>query len=288
VIECGPVECHPIECHPIEYDGQRLDGVHSMGLSDQATAGAAAAIWAAWAGGYQLTELAEELRPVEPIDGWVVGQALAGHAGTSYGYKIAATSTAGQAHIGVGGPLPGPLFDRFRREPGSVLPSAELFMRVVEAEFAFRMARDVPARATPDQVLDSIGALHLAIEVPDSRFEHFERAGEAVLLADGACAGWFVLGPEVSGWRDLDLVGQATQLCINDELAATGRGANVLGDPLAAMVWVAGQLERFGTGLRAGEVVTTGTTTAPPRIGPGDAVRADFGALGSVAVSFAP
>jgi len=272
----------------IDYPGQRLDGLDSMGLTDQRTAGAAAAIWAAWAGGYQLTELPEEQRPVEPIDGWAVGRALAGHAGASYGYKIAATSTAGQVHIGVGGPLPGPLFDRFRREPGSVLPSAELFMRVVEAEFAFRMARDVPAGATPEQVLDSVGALHLAIEVPDSRFVHFEHAGEALLLADAACAGWFVLGTEVPGWRELDLVSQATQLWINDELAATGRGANVLGDPLTAMVWVAGQLERFGTGLRAGEVVTTGTSTAPPRIGPGDAVRADFGALGSVALSFAP
>jgi 2-keto-4-pentenoate hydratase len=254
---------------------------------DEPTTRAAETIWAAWTGGHQLTELPERCRPVDAPAGWAVQRALAELAGPSYGYKIAATSAAGQAHIGVGGPLPGALFDRFRREPGAVLPSAGLHMRVVEAEFAFQLAEDVPAGAAPEQVLASVGALHLAIEVPDSRFEHFERAGEAQLLADVACAGWFALGPEVPGWRELDLAGAATRLWVNGAAAAAGTGAAVLGDPRTALVWLAGQLERFGGGLRAGDVVTTGTTTAPPAIRPGDAVRADFGPLGALELSFA-
>lgn len=247
---------------------------------------AADTIWAAWTGGYQLAELPEQVRPADAPAGWAVQRALAELAGPSYGYKIAATSAAGQAHIGVSGPLPGLLFDRFRREPGAVLPSTG-HMGVVEAEFAFQLARDVPAGADADQVLDAVGALHLAIEVPDSRFEHFERAGEAQLLADVACAGWFALGPEVPGWRALGLAEAATRLHVNGAEAATGSGAAVLGDPRTALVWLAGQLERFGTGLRAGDVVTTGTTTAPPAISPGDAVRADFGPLGGLELSFA-
>ncbi|HEX4246218.1 MAG TPA: fumarylacetoacetate hydrolase family protein [Pseudonocardia sp.] len=251
------------------------------------TAQAADTLWAAWTGGYQLAELPDEVRPVDAAAGWAVQRALAELAGPSYGYKIAATSAAGQAHIGVGGPLPGALFDRFRREPGAVLRSARLHMGVVEAEFAFRLASDVPAGATEEQVLAAVGALHLAIEVPDSRFEHFERAGEAQLLADVACAGWFVLGPAVPGWRELDLATAPTRLLVNGAEAATGSGAAVLGDPRTALGWLAGQLERFGTGLRAGDVVTTGTTTAPPAIGAGDAVRAEFGPLGAVELSFA-
>lgn len=251
------------------------------------TTRAAETIWAAWTGGHQLAELPEQVRPADAPAGWAVQEALAELAGPSYGYKIAATSAAGQAHIGVSGPLPGLLFDRFRREPGAVLPSTGLHMGVVEAEFAFRLASDVPAGAGADQVLDAVGALHLAIEVPDSRFEHFERAGEAQLLADVACAGWFVLGPEVPGWRELDLAAAATRLWVNGAEAAAGSGAAVLGDPRTALVWLAGQLERFGTRLRAGDVVTTGTTTAPPAIGPGDAVRADFGPLGGLELSFA-
>ncbi|HWN36178.1 MAG TPA: fumarylacetoacetate hydrolase family protein [Pseudonocardia sp.] len=254
---------------------------------DRPAARAAEIIWAAWTGGHRLTELPEQVRPVDAPAGWAAQLALAELAGPSYGYKIAATSAAGQAHIGVGGPLPGLLFDRFRREPGAVLPSAGLHMGVVEAEFAFRLAGDVPSGATPDQVLGAVGALHLAIEVPESRFEHFERVGQAQLLADVACAGWFVLGPEVPDWRELDLAEAATRLWVNGAASASGSGAAVLGDPRTALVWLAGQLERFGGGLRAGDVVTTGTTTAPPAIGAGDAVLADFGPLGGLELSFA-
>lgn len=250
------------------------------------TTRAAETLWAAWTGGYQVAELPEEVRPADAPAGWAVQRALAELAGPSYGYKIAATSAAGQTHIGVSGPLPGLLFDRFRREPGAVLASTGL-MGVVEAEFAFQLARDVPPGSDAEHVLDAVGALHLAIEVPDSRFEHFERAGEAQLLADVACAGWFALGPEVPDWRELDLPAAATRLHVNGAEAAAGSGAAVLGDPRTALVWLAGQLERFGTGLRAGDVVTTGTTTAPPPISPGDTVRADFGPLGGLELSFA-
>jgi 2-keto-4-pentenoate hydratase len=75
---------------------------------------------------------------------------------------------------------------------------------------------------------------------------------------------------------------------INGAAAATGSGGNVLGDPRTALVWIAEDLRRHGRGLRAGDVVTTGTTTAPVPVGAGDEVRADFGALGEVAFRFAP
>jgi len=258
-----------------------------MGLIDSPAEQTAQAIWSAWTGGYRLTRLPEEIRPTDAEEGWAAQLALAELAGPSYGYKFAATSQAGQAHIGVTRPLPGMLFADFRRDPGAVLPAAELHMRVVEAEFAFLLGRDVPGGATAEDVLDAVDTLHLAIEVPDSRFEHFERVGEPALLADAACAGWFVLGPEVSDWRELDLPAAETELWINDACAATGRGANVLGDPRAALASMADQLTHLGAALRADQVITTGTTTVPPIIGPGDHVHAAFGPLGSVSVSFA-
>jgi 2-keto-4-pentenoate hydratase len=74
---------------------------------------------------------------------------------------------------------------------------------------------------------------------------------------------------------------------INGARAATGSGGNVLGDPRNALVWLAEGLRRHGRTLRAGELVTTGTTTAPVPVGPGDEVRADFGELGEVEFRFA-
>lgn len=242
----------------------------------------AEAVWAAWTSGVRLPALPDP--PRDEAEGMAAQAALRALAGESYGWKIAATSTAGQAHIGVAGPLPGPLFSRFRHGPGDTLPSHDLHMRVVEAEFAFRMGRDVHP---DDDVLDAVDALHLAVELPDSRFTDFAVVGPAQLLADCACASRFVLGPEVPGWRELDLSTAGTALWINGVEAARGSGAAVLGDPRTALARLAAELPGYGHRLRAGDVVTTGTTTPPPTIGAGDAVRADFGDLGSVSLALA-
>ncbi len=257
-------------------------------MSDENRAAAAAdVLWAARTSGQRIAELPADIRPHDAAAGVAAQLALGAHAGPMYGWKIAATTTAGQAHIGVTGPLPGLLFERFRHEPGEVLASDDMHMRVVEAEFAFRMGRDVAPDAGPDAVLAAVDGLHLAVEVPDSRFVRYETVGAPQLLADCACAGRFVLGPEVPGWADLDLSTWGTAVWINGEEVATGSGGNVMGDPRTALAWLAADLRSYDCGLRAGEIVTTGTTTAPVPVGPGDEVRADFGELGEVAFRFA-
>jgi 2-keto-4-pentenoate hydratase len=47
------------------------------------------------------------------------------------------------------------------------------------------------------------------------------------------------------------------------------------------MLWLANQ-QRSGRGLKAGDIVSTGTCTGLDKVKPGDAVLADFGTLGSV------
>jgi len=246
---------------------------------------AAELVWAAWTSGQRMEQLPAGLRPETVEEGFRAQQALAAHAGPAYGWKIAATSVAGQAHIAVPGPLPGRLFDRFRHDEGDRLPAGDNLLRVAEAEFAFVMARDVEGLSR-EEVLDAVGALHLAVETPDTRLSGFGSAGIAQLVADDGVAGRFVLGAAVPGWRELDLVAAPTAVHVNGVLAHTGRGGNALGDPRDALTWLAAELARLGSGLRAGEVVTTGTTTTPAAIGPGDDVVADFAELGTVRLGF--
>ncbi|MGE3662300.1 MAG: 2-keto-4-pentenoate hydratase [Pseudonocardia sp.] len=250
---------------------------------------AAELLWAAWRSGRRLAELPADLRPASVEDGFAVQEVLAAIAGPSYGWKIAATSAAGQAHIGVDGPLAGRLFDRFRHEEGERLPVGDNLLRVADAEFAFVMAADLGGGREPlaeAEVLAAVAALHLAVEAPDTRLAGYESVGPAQLVADDGVAGRFVLGPSVPGWAQLDLATLPTALHVNGELARTGRGGNVLGDPRTALSWLANELRRLGSGLRTGDVVTTGTTTTPAAIGRGDDVVADFGALGRVRVRF--
>jgi 2-keto-4-pentenoate hydratase len=65
-----------------------------------------------------------------------------------------------------------------------------------------------------------------------------------------------------------------------------GKGANVLGDPRLALAWLANELSGLGVTLKAGEVVTTGTSFVPLPAAPGDRISADFGPLGQVSLAF--
>jgi len=96
------------------------------------------------------------------------------------------------------------------------------------------MHADLPPRAsayTVPEVLDAVGTLHPAIEIPDSRFADFVSAGAAQIIADNACAHLFVLGaPTASNWRALDLVEEKPVITLRAQ-QFTGHGKNVLATP---------------------------------------------------------
>jgi 2-keto-4-pentenoate hydratase len=248
---------------------------------------AATVIWSSWSRGERLTRLPDECLPRDMEEASAAQDALEAIVGERFGWKLAATSEAGQRHIGVQSPLHGRLFSRFVYASGERLSARGMHMRVAEAEFAFRLGQDVsgPGPHTLPKVLEAVDSLHLSIELPDSRFNDFECAGGPQLLADDACAGRFVFGPAVPSWAGLDLAEQAVSVRINGAEVARGSGANVLSDPREALVWLANELPRHGLALRAGEVVTTGVTTIPVPVRAGDCVIAEFPELGSVSVN---
>src|SRR5262249_1720749 len=82
------------------------------------------------------------------------------------GWKIAATSRAGQAHIRVDGPLAGRRLKERVLKSGAMISLAGNLMRVAEAEFAFRLRLNLERREHSvifDEVLDAIEFLHIAI-----------------------------------------------------------------------------------------------------------------------------
>lgn len=252
---------------------------------------AATVLWQAFCQGDAIAALPENAIPRGRADGYTVQQALARLSGQqAYGWKIAATSTSGQNHIGVDGPLGGRLF--LNRVLPMSLPISLTGnrMKLGEAEFAFRMAADLPARGNPydlDEVMAAVGALYPAIELPDSRYENCQTAGAPSLIADFACAHQFILGDEVkSEWRGMNLSTCRVNVTCNDAALCEGVGSNVLGDPRIALTWLANELNAYGLALRAGETITTGTCVIPFTLEVGNRYTADYGALGSMTISF--
>jgi len=257
-------------------------------MEDLARREASDILYGHWMGGTRLAALPERLRPQSRSEGYAV-QALLEQRSTAplFGWKIAATSVAGQAHINVDGPLAGRILQERLIAVGGCCPFGGNHMKVAELEFAFRFGRTLepgPVRQVAE-VLDAVASLHLAIEIPDSRYEVFERVGAPQLIADNACTGYFVVGPEVDAdWRSLDLAAHAVTGFVGDGPAQQGIGSNVLGDPRAAVTWLANELSLLGLPLQAGQTVSTGTCVVPMAIAPGDHVRGDFGVLGTIEV----
>jgi 2-keto-4-pentenoate hydratase len=243
-----------------------------------------------WRAGTKFSGLDDELRPRDRIEGYAIQAGIEKYSSKSlFGWKIAATSEAGQKHINVDGPMAGRILAETVIPDGGTASMAGNEMRVAEPEFAFRMRVDLPARTTPytvQQVLDAVDTLHPAIEIPDSRFADFVSAGAAQIIADNACAHLFVLGsPTSADWRALDLIEERPVVSLRGQ-QFIGHGKNVLGDPRVALTWLANELRQLGVTLKAGRIVTTGTCHPPLPIQSGDLCAVDFGALGKVSVRF--
>jgi 2-keto-4-pentenoate hydratase len=203
-----------------------------------------------------------------------------------WGWKIAATSAAGQKHIGVSGPLAGRYIAERVVQSGGTIPFGRNQMKVAEVEFAFKLGKDLPPRAAPYSQADvfaAVASLHPAIEIPDSRYDRFETVGELALIADNACADWMAIGasaPDI--WRSMDLAAFMPTGRIPGKADVLGKGSNVLGDPRIAMTWLVNELSHLGITAKAGQIVTTGTCLVPMVITGGDRIEGDFGELGSV------
>jgi len=233
--------------------------------------------------------LPPDCRPADASSGYQVQDAMARLTGADGGFKIGCTSARARAVIATDEPFAGRLGRAAIHASPAVLPASGFMLRGIECEFAFRLGRDLPARAAPYDEGDAaaaVAAVIPAIEVVESVFEDWTRVGVASVIADNGGHGALVIGPETTDWRGLDLERHAIALSIDGRPVACGTGAEALGGPLKALAWLATDRARRGDGLRVGQIVTTGTCTGFHIVAPDASVLADFGALGQVELRF--
>ena len=262
-----------------------------MGSTDDSAQEASDILLKHWRDGTTLEELPDSVRPSNTVSGYDIQRHVERLSSKPlWGWKIAATSTAGQNHINVTRPLAGRILAERVTDYGAPVPLGPNRMLVAELEFVFRMGKSLPPRDTPydtREVMDAVSGLFLGSEIPDSRYADFTAVGAAQLIADNACADRFVLGPEVTvDWRSKDLAAQVVKGWTSEGTARQGKGAEVLGDPKIALTWIANELREHGVTLNEGEYVTTGTCLIPMPIKPGVSATGDYGDFGTIQVNF--
>lgn len=202
------------------------------------------------------------------------------------GWKAGFTGAGAQQAFGAAEPVGGFLLASGVFPTGDTVPLSRFAQLAVEVEIAFVMKRDLAGPGvSPAAALAAVEGALPALELVDIRFTGKPTAADAV--ADGVFANAIVLGQPLTPVAGLDLSVEGVVYEHNGQVAATNAAAEVLGNPLNSLAWIANHLSRRGLGLRAGDVVMTGSISALLRPRAGDVVAARFTRLGSVSARFA-
>lgn len=197
------------------------------------------------------------------------------------GRKVGLTSVAVQSQLGVDQPDFGVLLADMDVTGLTEVPSSRLLQPRIEAELAFVLGRDID---DPYDVRDAVDYVSAALEIVDSRVRGWD-ISIVDTIADNASSGMFVLGVERVALKDIDTVAARMELEVEGEVVSRGNGAACLGDPIAALTWVAKTALKLGRPLRAGEVVLSGALGPMVPFGPTTSVTARISGLGTVSAT---
>lgn len=212
--------------------------------------------------------------------------------GAIRGWKIGLTSKAMQYALNIDIPDSGILFEDMFFDHGGVVPAGRFIEPRIEAEIAFIMNSDLAGGdVTPADVIAATDHVAPALEILDTRIYRAdpETGAQRVVLdtiSDNAANAGIVLGDSKHDIGEVDLRWVGTILARNDEVEETGLGAGVMNDPVLSMAWLVHRLAQYGEGLRAGDVVLSGSFIRPVEARHGDSFFADYGPFGTVRVDF--
>lgn len=219
-------------------------------------------------------------RMVEEELGWAVA-----------GWKIAAAKEEMQKALRTESPIYGRVFAPHVRPSPTSVEHAKQCSPIPEVEYMARLGIDLPPRAkayTVEEVTEAVASLHPGIELAECRFVHDAAFPPLpAILADGAGGATLCYGATIDDWKKRDIAGQEVVLSCNGVVRRTGTAKAALDHPMVPLTWLANELSRTGIGLKAGQMISTGTLTGMLRPKAGETYVADFGPFGRVTASYA-
>jgi 2-keto-4-pentenoate hydratase len=202
-----------------------------------------------------LIEMTEQPVPASFLEGLGVQAEIARRLGqTQAGWKVAIA----EGGLPVAGLMPGPWL-----APGDVYDGAIGAELRVEIEIALRLAKDVPMRPgqpySRAELLAHCDKAYLGIEIVESRLANWQGVPFALWLADALGHGGYFLGPELDIKVLDDLTGLGCFISLNGVTIYDQPAVHGNGDPMAPFLAWANRKDELMGGLRAGQIVTTGS-----------------------------
>jgi len=184
---------------------------------------------------------------------------MAASEGEPIGYKIGLSSLRMQQMCGLDQPVVGRILER-RVHRGAARVDLGNFGRLgVESELCVILKQDLPLRTDPytrEEIAEAIGGVAAAFELIDDRGADYSRLDALSLIADNSWNAGVVQG---GCSAPVDLGALAGALHVDGELVDSGNSRDALSHPLAVVQWLSDHLRGYGSYLRAGELVMTGS-----------------------------
>jgi 2-oxo-3-hexenedioate decarboxylase len=192
------------------------------------------------------------------------------------GWKLGFTNQALWSRLGLDRPIRARIYRETLCERD--LDSAVLVQGRIEPEIVVGFGADLPAIADRGAVAEAVAWAAAGLEVVHSHFEGWEMTPAEAVVDAGVHAA-LAIGPRAAvGPNEVRSLETATcHLLLDGVVRASGRGADVLGGPLDALCWL---LKGLPDGVRAGDIVTTGTLTEAMPLQPGQ--RWEHRLMGSI------
>ena len=205
---------------------------------------------------------------------------------TVVGKKIGVTSKIVMDMLKVNQPDFGQLLSNMVFNEGEPIVASSMIAPKAEAEVAFILKNDLMGPGvTAADVLRATDCVVPCFEIVDSRIKDWKIKIQDT-VADNASCGVLVLGGVRKSPRKLDLALAGMVLAKNGDIISTSTGAAVQGSPVNAIAWLANTLGRLGMGLKAGEVVLSGSLGIMVPVQAGDSLRVTIGGIGGCSVRF--
>jgi 2-keto-4-pentenoate hydratase len=212
-------------------------------------------------------------------------QELARTQGKVVGYKAGLTNPAVQKRFGHDSPVRGTLFEKMLLGDNAEVPARFGSRPVFEADMVVEVKDEgINQAKTPAEVLAHVSRIYPFIELPDLVLDPKETLNGPVLTAINVGARLGVLGTPFAATPEMaEALGSMTVVMRDTadggKELGKGAGTSILGHPLNAVVWLAGDLARDGGRLKAGDLLSLGSFSplVPPK--PGMAVQVSYEGL---------
>jgi len=200
--------------------------------------------------------------------------------GALAGYKIGLTTPIMQQLCGVDEPCYGAMFASEIRQSPAEARVADYCRVGIETEVAMRLGEDLPEGGDVERVGAAVESCMAAIEVLEDLRHDYKRLTARSMVVGNVWNAGCVLAAPVTDWRKLGLAEVTYRLTINGKEIGSGKGADVMGNPLNALTWLANKLAADGRPLKRGMVVMTGSTVPIQFPQPGDRAAVTVDGLG--------